>query len=78
MPLAAGLLTGLGRSPLALHAYACLTYRVARLRCETVVPWRSLEVQFGAEYKHPWQLRWRFRRALEAIKELWIERTPLR
>ena len=72
VPLDAGVLPGLGRSPLALDAYAWLTYRVARLRRETVVPWRSLEVQFGAEYKHPRQLSWKFRRALEAIKELWI------
>ena len=72
VPLDASILTGLGRSPLALDAYAWLTSRVARLDRETVVPWRSLEVQFGAEYKHPRQFRWKFRRALEGIKELWI------
>ncbi len=71
VPLDAGVLTALGRSPLALDAYAWLTYRVARLDRETVVPWRSLEVQFGAEYKQPRQFRWKFRRSLEAIKELW-------
>ena len=70
VPLDAGILDGLGRSPLALDAYAWLTYRVARLKRETVVPWRSLEIQFGAEYKHP--------RRLEAIKGLWngIEAEP--
>ena len=78
VPLDAGILDGLGRSPLALDAYAWLTYRVARLKRETVVPWRSLEIQFGAEYKHPRQFRWKFRRSLEAIKGLWngIEAEP--
>ena len=71
VPLDAGILDGLGRSPLALDAYAWLTYRVARLERETVVPWRSLEIQFGAEYKHPRQFRWKFCRSLEAIKGLW-------
>lgn len=78
VPLDAGILDGLGRSPLALDAYAWLTYRVARLERETVIPWRSLEIQFGAEYKHPRQFRWKFCRSLEAIKGLWngIETEP--
>ena len=78
VPLDAGILNGLGRSPLALDAYAWLTYRVARLARETVVPWRSLEIQFGADYTHPRQFRWKFRRVLEAIKKLWpgIEAEP--
>ena len=54
------MLTALGCSPLALGAYAWLTYRVARLSHETVVPSRSLDVQFGADYKHPRQFRRRF------------------
>ena len=67
----AGVLTAFRRSPLALGAYARLTYRVARLSHETVVPSRPLYVQFGADYKHARRCRWRFRRALEAIKALW-------
>ena len=59
--------TGLRRSPLALEAYAWLTYRVSRLERETVVPWRSLEIQFGAEYKHPRPFRWRFQLDADGI-----------
>ena len=69
-PLDAGVLTALGCSPLALDAYAGLTYRVARLDREMVVG-KSLEVELGAEYKHPRQFRSKFRHAREAIKELW-------
>ena len=72
VPLDAAILDGLGRSPLALDAYAWLTYRVSRLSRDTVVPWRSLEIQFGAEYKHPRHFRWKFRHSLEAIKRLWL------
>ena len=65
------MLTALGRSPQPLGAYARLTNRVARLNHETVVPSRSLYVQFGADYKHARRCPWQFQRALEAIKELW-------
>ena len=71
MSLDAGVLTAFERSPSALGAYALLTCRAARLNHETVVPSRSLYVQFGADYKHVRRCRWRFQRALEAIKELW-------
>ena len=67
----AGVLTAIGHSPLALGALARVTYRVARLNDETVVPSRSLYFQCGAGYKHARRCRWRFRRALEAIKEPW-------
>ncbi len=78
VPLDAAILAGLRRSPLALDAYAWLTYRVARLQRDTVVPWRSLEIQFGAEYKQPRNFRLKFRRVLKAIKQLWpgIEAEP--
>lgn len=78
VPLDAAILNGVGRSPLAMDAYAWLTYRVSRVKRETVVPWRSLEVQFGGEYKHARHFRWKFRRSLEAIKRLWpgIEAEP--
>ena len=78
VPLDAAIVHGLRRSPLALDAYAWLTYRAPRLPRETVIPWRSLEVQFGAHYKHPRDFRVRFRRSLGAIKKLWsgIETEP--
>ena len=78
VPLDATIVHELRRSALALDTYAWLTYRVAHLKDETLIPWLSLEAQFGAEYKHPRHFRWRFRRGLTAIKKLWpaIEAEP--
>jgi len=72
VPLDPAIVNSLRRSPLALDAYAWLTYRVKTLKRETVVPWRSLEIQFGADYTHARNFRLKFRRALAAIQELWI------
>ena len=71
VPLDAAIIHGLRRSALSLDTYAWLTYRIARLKEETLIPWRSLEKQFGAEYTHPRDFRVRFRRSLGAVKELW-------
>lgn len=72
VPLDPAIVNSLRRSPLALDAYAWLTYRVKTLKRETVIPWRSLEIQFGADYTHARNFRLKFRRALAAIQELWI------
>ena len=72
VPLDPSILDGLRRSPLSLDAYAWLTHRVATLERDTVIPWRSLERQFGADYRQPRDFRLRFRRSLAAIQELWI------
>ncbi len=40
----------LQRSPLAIDLYVWLTYRMSYLRKPTVVPWKSLEAQFGSAY----------------------------
>ena len=79
VPLDPTIIDGLRRSPLSLDAYAWLTYRVATLERETVIPWRSLEIQFGADYSHPRNFRLKFRKSLKAIQELWIgvETEPL-
>ena len=47
LPLDAKIVAALRRSPLSLDAYAWLTYRLARLQHETLIPWRPLEAQFG-------------------------------
>jgi len=43
----------LQRSPLAIDLYAWLTYRVSYLRKPTLVPWKGLQAQFGADYGRP-------------------------
>lgn len=35
------------------------------------IPWARVERQFGADYKHPRQFRWKFRQALERVLEAW-------
>ena len=71
VPLDAAVVDGLRRSPLSLDTYAWLTYRVARLKEDTTIPWRSLERQFGAQYRLSRQFRWKFRRSIDEGKRLW-------
>ncbi len=59
------------RSPLAIDIYGWITYRLSTLQEPTAIPWRSLEKQFGADYKNPRQFRWRFRQSLEQLKNAW-------
>jgi hypothetical protein len=40
----------LKRSPLALDIYVWLTYRMSYLRRPALIPWKSLQAQFGADY----------------------------
>ena len=43
----------LRRSPLAVDLYIWLTYRMSYLRKPTLVPWKGLQAQFGADYGRP-------------------------
>ena len=47
----------LQRSPLAIDLYVWLTYRMSYLRKPTLVPWNSLQDQFGADYARPRDFR---------------------
>lgn len=53
-------LKALRRSPLALDLYCWLTYRMSYLRKDTVVPWASLQAQFGADYKRERDFKYKF------------------
>jgi len=44
-------LKALKQSPLALDLYMWLTYRMSYLDKKTAIPWKSLQQQFGADYK---------------------------
>ena len=44
-------------SPLAMDLYAWLTYRMSYLKRPTVIPWQSLQAQFGADYGRPRDFR---------------------
>ena len=57
----------LQRSPLAIDLYVWLTYRMSYLRKPTMVPWKSLEAQFGADYTRARDFRRRVSILLEAV-----------
>jgi len=57
----------LQRSPLATDLYVWLTYRMSYLRKPTMVPWKSLEAQFGADYTRARDFRRRVSKLLEAV-----------
>ena len=57
----------LQRSPLAIDHYVWLTYRMSYLKKLTVIPWASLQSQFGADYARPRDFR---RKALTHLKDV--------
>jgi hypothetical protein len=54
-------------SPLALDLYAWLTHRMSYLRRPTLVPWKGLQAQLGAEYARPRDFR---RTALARLEDV--------
>ena len=71
IPLDLAVVQRLRRSPLALDLYVWMTYRVATVERETTVPWASLMAQFGAEYRHQRQFRWKLKASLKRVKQEW-------
>ncbi len=69
VPLETKIVHSLRRSPLMLDLYAWLTYRTYITKQPTIVPWRALERQFGADYTRPRAFRAKFRSSLETVLE---------
>lgn len=67
VPVDTGALKALSRSPLQLDLYCWLTYRMSYLRQKTVIPWESLELQFGADYSLTRQFRAKFANHLKKV-----------
>ncbi len=67
VPLDLTVLKALTRSPLSIDIYIWLTYRMSYLKRSTIVPWGSLELQFGAEYKRTRAFREHFLKALRKV-----------
>jgi hypothetical protein len=57
----------LKRSPMALDIYSWLTYRMSYLRSRTCIPWRALELQFGADYKETRVFKHKFCQQLKKV-----------
>ena len=54
-------------SPLAIDLYVWLTYRMSYLKKPTLIPWESLQAQFGATYARPRDFRRKALVHLEAV-----------
>lgn len=56
-------------SPMAIDIYSWLSYRYSYLRRQSPpIPWTSLEMQFGADYKRTRDFRYAFAEALQKVK----------
>jgi len=68
-------LKALKQSPMQLDVYMWLTYRMSYLKKPTVIPWPSLQDQFGAEYaptpRGLRDFRANFLKALKAVIEVY-------
>ena len=74
VPLETRIIHKLKRSPLMLDLYPWLTYRAATLRRETTIPWRLLELQFGADYKRSRDVQ---RQISQGALEVVLEHKPV-
>ena len=61
----------LQRSSLAIDLYIWLTYRMSCLRKPTVIPWESLQDQFGAAYARPRDFRRKVMTQLQEVLRLY-------
>lgn len=70
-------LKALKRSPLSLDIYCWLSYRMSYLKKPTTIPWRVLQMQFGADYAVDKRGRYDFKRAflrhLKAVRLVYPE-----
>jgi hypothetical protein len=69
IPIDLRALKALKRSPMALDIYSWLTYRMSYLHKQTCIPWKALEMQFGAEYTRTRDFKAKF---LEQLKKVLV------
>lgn len=77
VPLDMRVLRLIKKSPMALDIYCWATYRVSYLKRDTVVPWRGLMAQIGANYPNTAQgrsdFKANFKLGLKKVKDAWPE-----
>lgn len=71
IPIDIRALKALQKSPLSLDIYCWLTYRMSYLRSPVVIPWESLQMQFGSDYKLTRQFKAAFLDQLRKVKVLY-------
>jgi len=67
VPIDLRALDRLKASPFAMHLCTWLTYRMSYLKKTTMIPWESLQAQFGAIYARPRDFR---RKAFTQLEEV--------
>jgi hypothetical protein len=73
VPIDMRVLKILKRSPLAIDMYCWLTYRLSYLKKETIIPWFSLQFQFGSDYAVDSQGVRNFKKAfLRELKKIYV------
>jgi len=67
VPIDMRALKALSRSPLALDIYCWLTYRLSYLKKPSSIPWKALQLQFGADYSRTRDFRNKFLTQLKSV-----------
>ena len=73
VPIDLRALRALKKSPMALDTYCWLTYRMSYLGRPTIIPWPSLQWQFGAEYIRTRDFKRAFLKHLAAVEVVYPE-----
>jgi hypothetical protein len=67
VPLDMRILKELRSSPFAVDLYVWLSYRMSYLQKETMIPWNSLQGQFGSDYKQLKSFKFNLIKTLDGI-----------
>lgn len=73
IPIDMDALKALKRSPMAIDIYCWLTYRMAYLRNTITIPWKALEIQFGANYERTRDFKKYFLNQLKIVSVIYHE-----
>lgn len=67
VPVDRRVVKALQQSPLAVDIYTWLTFRMSYLRKDTLIPWESLQDQFGSEYNRRCDFKVNFKKCLRKV-----------
>jgi hypothetical protein len=80
VPINMDILHKLPRSPLAIDIFVWLSYRMSYLRNQTLIPWESLQAQFGANYTQLRDFKANFLKHLKSVTTVYpkvrVENVP--
>lgn len=77
LPVNIRAIRALASSARTLDAYYWLSYRMTRLKTDTIIPWEHLALQFGSDYTHERYFRRDFQEVIKVVSEV-FPRLPLR